>query len=484
MKKMNFNELCNDVDILTALEKLGYVDPTDVQRQVIPAIKQQKDLIVQSSTGSGKTAAFAIPALEDVDVLLNKPQVIILTPTRELAVQVDEEIGLIGRYKKVRSVAVYGKQPMRFQEGILKQRVHTIVATPGRLLDHLERGNIDISEVKYFVIDEADEMMKMGFIDEVEDILKQVEDKTRILLFSATMPKKIRTLARKHLTDHEFINIETNEKTKVNIKQEVLISSKNNQFKNLVDVIYTTKPTKAIIFCNLRDTVEEVLKGLKKLNISVCGLHGGMDQKVRISSINDYKNDLFSILVATDVAARGIHVDNISHIYNYDLPFELDTYVHRIGRTARIGNDGNAVSIITHSDKFKLDNIVKANKYEISEFNLPDAEMLESFKLEYTIQNSKRKIKKVSKAVELNKQITRIRVNAGKDKKIRPGDILGTLMSIKELTSDDVGIISVERTCSYVEIFNNKGNLAIAKLKPKTIKGKLRNYKIVSDLHK
>ncbi len=481
MKKEQFNDLCNDSKILTALEMLGYETPTDVQRKVIPAIKGQSDLIVQSSTGSGKTAAFAIPTLEDVDVLLNKPQVIILTPTRELAVQVDEEYGLIGRLKKVRSVAVYGKQPMKYQEAILKQRVHVIVATPGRLFDHLEKGNIDISEVKYFIIDEADEMMKMGFIDQVEDVLKLLEEKTKILLFSATMPKKIRTLARRHLTSHEFIKIETNEKTKLNIKQEVQFCNREDQFQKLVDVIYTTKPTKAIIFCNLRKTVEEVLEGLKELNISVCGLHGGMEQKERLVAINDFKNDIYSILVATDVAARGIHVDHISHIYNYDLPFELDTYIHRIGRTARIGNEGNAVSIITFNQRFKLDNVAKASNYVITDFNMPDAEMLEGFKLEYTIQNSKRKIQKVTKAVELNKQILRIRINAGKDKKIRPGDILGTLMSIEGLTTDDVGIISVERSCSYVEIFNNKGKAALVKLKTKTIKGKLRNYKIVSE---
>jgi len=481
MKKENFKDLCDDLDILTALDKLAYDYPTDVQRQVIPAIKERKDLIVQSSTGSGKTAAFAIPTLEGVDLLLNKPQVIILAPTRELAVQIAEEYSLIGRYKKVRSIAVYGKQPMKFQEAILKQRVHVIVATPGRLLDHLKRGNIDISEVKFFVIDEADEMMKMGFIDEVENIIDFIEDKTRISLFSATMPKKIRTLARRHLINHEFIKIETNEKSKVNIKQEVLFCSKDLQFKNLVEVIYTSKPSKAIIFCNLRDTVDEVYQGIKKLKISVCKLHGGMDQKERLAAINDYKNDIYSILVATDVAARGIHVDNISHIYNYDLPFELDTYIHRIGRTARIGNEGNAVSILTYSQRFNLDNIIKENNYEISEFNLPARDMIESFKLDYIKQSSKRKIKKVSKAKELNKQILRIRMNAGKDKKIRPGEILGTLLSIDNITTDDVGIISVERTCSYVEIFNNKGNYALAKLENKTLKGKLRKYKVISD---
>ncbi len=295
------------------------------------------------------------------------------------------------------------------------------------------------------------------------------------------MPKKIRTLARRHLINHEFIKIETNEKSKVNIKQEVLFCSKDLQFKNLVEVIYTSKPSKAIIFCNLRDTVDEVYQGIKKLKISVCKLHGGMDQKERLAAINDYKNDIYSILVATDVAARGIHVDNISHIYNYDLPFELDTYIHRIGRTARIGNEGNAVSILTYSQRFNLDNIIKENNYEISEFNLPARDMIESFKLDYIKQSSKRKIKKVSKAKELNKQILRIRMNAGKDKKIRPGEILGTLLSIDNITTDDVGIISVERTCSYVEIFNNKGNYALAKLENKTLKGKLRKYKVISD---
>lgn len=484
MKKQEFKDLCDDLDILTALDKLGYINPTDVQKQVIPVIKQPNDLIVQSATGSGKTAAFAIPTLEEVDVLLNKPQVIVLTPTRELAVQIDEEYSLIGRYKKVRSVAVYGRQPVKFQEAILKQRVHVIVATPGRLLDHLDRDNIDISELKYFVIDEADEMMKMGFIQEVEDIIDLIEDNTRILLFSATMPKRIRTLARKHLINHEFIKIETNEKTKLNIKQEVLLSNTDSQFNDLVDVIYTSKPQKAIIFCNLRETVEEVSLGLKNCNMSVCGLHGGMEQRDRLSSINDFKNDKYSILVATDVAARGIHVDNISHIYNYDLPFELDTYVHRIGRTARIGNEGNAISIITHNQKFKLDNILADNGYEISDFVLPDQEMLNTLKLEYIKQNAKRKIKKTNKAKQLNEQILRIRINAGKDKKIRPGDILGTLLSIDDITTDDVGIISVERTCSYVEIFNNKGKLAFNKLQDKMIKGKPRNYKVVSNLQK
>ncbi len=480
MKKLQFKDLCDDLDILTALERLEYINPTDVQKQVIPAIKQGNDLIVQSATGSGKTAAFAIPTLEDIDVLSKKPQVVVLTPTRELAVQIDEEFSLIGRLKKIRSVAVYGKQPMKFQEAILKQRVHVICATPGRLIDHINRGNIDISELKYFILDEADEMMNMGFIDEVEDILRLIEETTKVSLFSATMPKKIRLLAKKHLIDHEFIKIETNEKTKVVINQEVLICNQEEQFDNLIKVIYSTKPTKAIIFCNLRTTVDEVLEGLRKLKLSVCGLHGGMHQKNRLKSISDFKSGYYNILVATDVAARGIHVDNISHIYNYDLPYEGDTYVHRIGRTARIGNDGNAVSIITYNQKFKLDKIKKANDYEINEFHLADDELIETFKIDYLKQNNKTKEVTEPKGKELNKQIKRIRINAGKDKKIRPGDILGTLLSIDDVTTDDVGIISVERTCSFVEIFNNKGSIVISKLQNKKIKGKPRKYKVIS----
>ncbi|MPW24475.1 DEAD/DEAH box helicase [Alkalibaculum sp. M08DMB] len=471
MSEVNFKDLGISNDILKALEKLEYFVPLEVQKQVIPFILKNKDLIVKSQTGSGKTAAFAIPLCEKIEIEHKKPQALILAPTRELALQIKEDVSHIGRFKKVRATALYGRHPIDMQKRDLKQRVHVIVGTPGRTMDHIERGNLDINEIKYLIIDEADEMLNMGFIDQVEGIIKKLPDDRVTLLFSATMPERIEEICNAYMINSKRIEVKANIDTTQKIQQIYYSVEEDDKFSTVMKIITRDKPGSCIMFCNTRDKTEYLSKLMNEKRFSCATLHGGMTQRERIQTIHGFKRGEIHFLIATDVAARGIHVEDITHVINYEVPLERENYVHRIGRTGRVSSKGIAITLVSHREQRRLDEIESYLEFEIPRGDLSDLgdDLFEDKKMPKERTRLKLKISKTS---EINREITRIRINAGKKKKLRPSDVMGALTNIEGISADNIGIIDIQETCTYVEIFGGQGKKVLKDLKETTIKGR------------
>ena len=459
-------------ELIKALDALEYKEPTGVQEKVIPEVLFNKDLIVKSQTGTGKTGAFVIPLCERVKWEENDPQVLILSPTRELAIQIGEDVKNIGRYKRLKGVSVYGKAPFKDQAQELKGKTHIVIGTPGRVLDHIDRGTFNTSNIKYLVIDEADEMLNMGFIRQVEGIIRRIPKKRVIMLFSATIPEEIRELCSKHLKRPVNIEVESSGLVVDRIENILFRVNGEEKLKYLRMLLAKEKPETAVIFCRTKENVDVEYDYLKSLGYSVDKIHGGMLQKDRISTMEKFKKGDFRILVATDIAARGIDVEGITHVINIDVPLEKEAYVHRIGRTARAGKSGKAITFVTpYEDRF-LNDIEEYIGFKIPEKSLEeiflDEKLLES---EESVLKKKAK-KKESKSKNINKEITKLYFNGGKKKKIRAVDFVGTISNIEGVSSDDIGIIEIGDMGSYVEILNGKGKLVLEELKDSTIKGK------------
>ena len=472
---MKFKELNIDGRIQDALEKLGYSEATEVQSAVIPELKQERDVIVKAKTGSGKTAAFAIPLLDSVVWEENKPQVLVLTPTRELAIQVKEDFDNIGTYKKIKTLAIFGKQPYKFQTQDLKQKTHVVVATPGRILDHLQRGTFDASHLKYLVLDEADEMLNMGFIETVEKIIEKLPVKRTTCLFSATLPEEIKKLAAKFMKNPVQVNIKQSQVINQKIETYAYEVMSYEKAGFLLKLIVHEKPSSAIIFCETQERVNEVYDMLYKNGISVHKIHGGILQTDRLENMNDFRLGKVQFLVATDVAARGIDIENISHVINYDLPREAQNYIHRIGRTGRKDSYGKAITIFTDKDDKYINEIEAYLGYEIK--------VLEELKID-DIAKGKIKFEKKSKEVLKNRknkiieknihsEVTKIYINAGKKKKIRVIDIVGAFSNLPGINNEDIGVVEVQDLCSYVDILNYKGEELVKKYKEISIKKKI-----------
>ncbi|CUO03543.1 DEAD/DEAH box helicase [Clostridium paraputrificum] len=459
-------------ELIKALDALEYKEPTGVQEKVIPEVLFNKDLIVKSQTGTGKTGAFVIPLCERVKWEENDPQVLILSPTRELAIQIGEDVKNIGRYKRLKGVSVYGKAPFKDQAQELKGKTHIVIGTPGRVLDHIDRGTFNTSNIKYLVIDEADEMLNMGFIRQVEGIIRRIPKKRVTMLFSATIPEEIRELCSKHLKRPVNIEVESSGLVVDRIENILFRVNGEKKLKYLRMLLAKEKPETAVIFCRTKENVDVEYDYLKSLGYSVDKIHGGMLQKDRISTMEKFKKGDFRILIATDIAARGIDVEGITHVINIDVPLEKEAYVHRIGRTARAGKSGKAITFVTpYEDRF-LNDIEEYIGFKIPEKSLEeiflDEKLLES---EESVLKKKAK-KKESKSKNINKEITKLYFNGGKKKKIRAVDFVGTISNIEGVSSDDIGIIEIGDMGSYVEILNGKGKLVLEELKDSTIKGK------------
>ncbi|MFC4401648.1 DEAD/DEAH box helicase [Gracilibacillus xinjiangensis] len=471
MNESNFENYQLSNEVKRALDVLKYNQPTKVQREVIPQVLENKDLIVKSQTGSGKTAAFAIPICEKVVWEDNKPQALVLTPTRELAVQVREDITNIGRFKRVKALAIYGREPFSIQKDELKQKTHVVIGTPGRVMDHIEQGTLDLEQIKYLVIDEADEMLRMGFIDEVEAIIKQVPPNRVTMLYSATLPKEIEKLCQKYMKNP--INVEiTTEVTTDNILHSMFRVKKDSKMDLLKDITIVENPDSCIIFCNTQDQVNEVMTELQQSNYSCEAIHGGLEQEKRFSVMEGFKSGDFRYLVATDVAARGIDVDNVSLVINYDVPMEKESYVHRTGRTGRAGNKGKAITFVTNSGEKYLKSIEKYIGFELHTREIPSEEEIKKAKPAFDEKMSERRIVKNNKTARINQDIMKLHFNGGKKKKIRAVDLVGTISNIENVTAEDIGIITIKDNWSYVDILNGKGSLVLEAMEHTTVKGK------------
>ena len=355
-------------ELQKALDRAGYEKPTPIQAGLIPLAIEDWDVIGQARTGTGKTAAFAIPILEGIDLSkkTRNPQAIILTPTRELALQVSEEMEKLSHFMNCKSIPVYGGKPFRKQVNQLKSNPQIIVGTPGRVIDHLKRGTLDPRGVWCSVLDEADRMLDIGFRADIEFILKQLPVQRQTLLLSATMPEPIIRLAKRYMDAPKIINFSSENLSAETIEQFYISTKEANKFDLLLELLNRETPTQAIIFCRTKLGTMRLHRKLQKLNIPVECIHGDMTQSARDRTMRDFRSEKVTLLVATDVMGRGIDITNLSHIINFDMPTLSDDYVHRVGRTGRMGKEGVAYSFVTPVEGPMLTQIEKRINLELS----------------------------------------------------------------------------------------------------------------------
>lgn len=369
-----FDQFMLSPEVLQGISDLGFEEPSPVQVQCIPFVLSGVDVIGQAQTGTGKTAAFGIPVLENIDTTQNHVQSLIIAPTRELAIQVSEELSRIGRPKRVRTLSIYGGQPIGRQVRALQQGVHVVVGTPGRLLDHLRRGTLKINQVQTVVLDEADEMLDMGFIDDIESMMNFLPAHRQLLLFSATMPPAIRRLANKYMKRPKYITVNHGEVTAPIIQQVYYRVLENFKVDALCRILDSEEGQLSIVFCRTKKGVDELTESLQARGYLAGGLHGDLAQQQRDRVMNAFRQSEIELLIATDVAARGIDVGSVSHVINYDIPQDVESYVHRIGRTGRAGREGMALTLVTPREMKQLRLIEQEVGSRLSARELPTLE--------------------------------------------------------------------------------------------------------------
>ncbi|MGW9629524.1 DEAD/DEAH box helicase [Agromyces sp. NPDC055520] len=370
-----FSDLGLDGAVLKALSDVGYETPSAIQAATIPSLLAGRDVVGLAQTGTGKTAAFALPILARLDLSQKTPQALVLAPTRELALQVCEAFEKYASHLKgVHILPVYGGQGYGVQLSALRRGVHIVVGTPGRIMDHLEKGTLDLSELKYLVLDEADEMLKMGFAEDVETILADTPDTKQVALFSATMPAAIRRMSKQYLHDPEEITVKTKTQTSANISQRYLIVSYQQKVDALTRILEVENFEGMIVFVRTKSVTEEIAEKLRARGYSAAAINGDIAQVQRERTVNQLKSGKLDILVATDVAARGLDVERISHVVNFDIPTDSEPYVHRIGRTGRAGRTGDAISFVTPRERSLLARIEKATRQPIVQMQLPSVD--------------------------------------------------------------------------------------------------------------
>ena len=363
--------------LFKALDEVGYETPSPIQAKTIPLILQGKDVLGQAQTGTGKTAAFALPLLSNLDLQQKDPQVLVLAPTRELAIQVAEAFQKYAKFIKGFHVApIYGGQDYSGQLRMLRRGAHVVVGTPGRVMDHMRKGTLKLGNLKCLVLDEADEMLRMGFIDDVEWVLEQLPEQRQIALFSATMPTAIRRIANNYLRDPEHVTIKVKTTTAETIRQRYWTVSGMHKLDALTRILEAETFDGMIIFVRTKNSTIELAEKLEARGFSAAAINGDLAQNQREKTIAKLKNGKLDILVATDVAARGLDVQRISHVINYDIPYDTEAYVHRIGRTGRAGRTGDAILFVAPREKRMLSAIERATKQRIELMEMPSTEMI------------------------------------------------------------------------------------------------------------
>lgn len=397
---MKFTELDISENLLKAVTDMGFEEATEIQEKSIPLILSGRDMIGQSQTGTGKTAAFAIPVLDKVDRSINKPQVIVLCPTRELAVQVCREFTKLSKYTGIKSTAVYGGEPIYRQITALRRGAQIIIGTPGRLMDHMNRKTIKLDYIHSIILDEADEMLNMGFREDIETILKNVPGDQQTILFSATMPKSIMDITHLYQKDPKLIKITRKELTTDTIDQRyyhVLEHHKLEVLRRLLDVY---NPKLSLIFCNTKRKVDEVTELLQDSGYACDKIHGDMNQVVRLSVLSKFNKGVINILVATDVAARGLDIQNVEAVVNYDVPENEEYYVHRIGRTGRAGKKGMSFTLVSRNETRRITNIIYYIKKKIPRKKIPSIDKVNAVKITTYMDN-------LAKTIDTSTDLTR-----------------------------------------------------------------------------
>lgn len=377
-----FAELGLDERLLRTLKDLGYESPSPIQAATIPPLLEGRDVIGLAQTGTGKTAAFALPILARLDIKQKAPQALVLAPTRELALQVcDAFQSYAARLSNVHVLPVYGGQGYGVQLSALSRGVHVVVGTPGRIMDHLDKGTLDLTQLRYLVLDEADEMLSMGFAEDIETILADTPDDKQVALFSATMPSTIRRLTKKYLTDPLELSVKGKTSTAPNVRHRYLQVAYPGKVDALTRILEVENFEGAIVFVRTKNETESLAEKLQARGFSAAAINGDVAQPQRERVIGQLKSGKLDILVATDVAARGLDVDRISHVINFDLPLDAESYVHRVGRTGRAGRSGEAISFVTPRERRLLGTIERATRQELTQVGLPTAEDINATRL-------------------------------------------------------------------------------------------------------
>lgn len=514
---MQFTQLNLSPEVLRAIDELGYIQPTPIQEKSIPVLLEGKDVIGRSHTGTGKTAAFGIPAIERISRdNIKTVQVLIMCPTRELAMQACTEIERFSKYMPwVRPVAVYGGASMERQISALKRGANIVVGTPGRLIDHIERRTLKLDSLKTVILDEADEMLNMGFREDIEKILEQVPEERQTVLFSATMPPAIMAISKKYLSNPEHIKVESAQRTVEAIEQYFYEVPAGRKLDALVLLLSMYEPKLSMIFCNTKKMVDELTEALNAKGFKASGIHGDMKQQARTQVMERFKSGRTPILIATDVAARGIDVDDVDAVFNYDIPQDNEYYIHRIGRTGRAGKKGIAFTFTSgRKQYFEMKEIQKFTKAIISQKALPSVEDIKSKKLDKFTEklnkvideekhldyidmvnnlcNSDMTVETLAAALlsmQLNKEIKNIpiidmgvkikpdyekhaklsgnrcklMISAGKQQRIAPNFVLGALVEATGLSGKSFGKIDIFDKHTTVEIpESEKENILMA----------------------
>lgn len=457
-QQLSFANLKLRDELVNNISSLGYNAMTSIQASSLPVMLNQKDVIAQAKTGSGKTVAFGLSLLNKLNVANYTVQALVLCPTRELAEQVSQVLRQLARgIPNVKVLNLSGGTPMKWQLDSLKHPAHVIVGTPGRVRKHLDRGSLLVDNLQTLVLDEADRMLDMGFFDEICGLIKLCPKQRQTLLFSATFPDQIKNISTQFMrSPHEIIDVNLN--NKLDIEQLFYeVKSKDLKFSLLTSLLLKYKPDSALIFCNTKEQTASLAKSLNKEGFSAIALNGDMTQLEREIAIIKFKNESCSFLVATDVAARGIDIKELPAVINYELAYEYDVHVHRIGRTGRAGSKGLALSLITPDDYQRI---------SIIEDNLNHAVTKH---YSHTIDNSS------ANKIPLPKMAT-LCLNLGKKDKIRPGDILGALTKDAGLEGSMIGKIDITTLCSYVAVHKSKVHAALSFFK----NGKLKGCKVVA----
>ncbi len=406
---MNFNELNLQPALLRSLLEIGFEEATEIQEKAIPAIMEGKDVTGQSQTGSGKTAAFGLPLLNIIETHEKRvPQVLILAPTRELCLQITTEMRKFSKYLEgLRIVPIYGGEPITHQIKDLKAGGDIIVGTPGRVKDHIDRRTLKFFDLKAFVLDEADEMLKMGFKEEIESINEKLPEEKQTILFSATMPKAILDLAKTYQKDPVFIKTKAKSLTVNTVTQMVYEVNQSDKSRALVQLIEYYRPDSSMIFCNTKKMVDDLSSSLIAKGFNVASIHGDLKQEMRNVVMNKFREKKISHLVCTDVAARGIDVDSLDLVFNFDVPQEIDYYVHRIGRTGRAGKEGLSITLITPRQRYVLNTLEKLTKSQIIRQSMPSPEEIQEVRFKHLSQDLINTLEK-EVPVELKRQVEKL----------------------------------------------------------------------------
>ncbi|QLH75503.1 MAG: DEAD/DEAH box helicase [Methanomassiliicoccales archaeon] len=462
-----FDSLGLDPLLLKAVERMGFKEPTPVQSQTIPLLLEGKDVMAQAQTGTGKTAAFGLPLLQNI-TRGRKPYALVLVPTRELGIQVSEEIKKLAHYMDdVRVLPIYGGRSIDEQIQQLKKGVDIVVGTPGRIIDHLQRKTLDLSEIEYLVLDEADRMLDMGFIEDIELIISKVPKKRQTMLFSATIPEGVRDIAAKHMRDHVKVNISEQELVLPTTKQIYFNIERKNKIWALCRVLDKYQP-KAIVFAQTKMMVDIITKRLQSYGYPVAALHGDITQAKREKVLRDFRTGKVMVLVATDVAARGLDIEGVTHVINYDIPEDPEVYVHRIGRTGRAGKEGVAITFITAAEMYLLKKIKEFGVVDVEQEEVPETGK----------QDLVKRVTDFTDVADIFGMV-KMRIDIGeKDglRKVELYDILSNKIRIKDM---DIGSVLIESDETTFEIQKEAAAKVINGLNKMKIKDKRPNVQII-----